>query len=215
MTSLRGVIRECCWRYRAANGDVQLVDRLFMMLVMKPATDVLARSLRRRRLEAAISLSELARRSEISKATLSGLERGVGNPSIDTVWALAQALKISFGDLFEDVEDDAVHLRRIEDVQIVTQEEGFVGRKLLSRQGRGAIEIYVLDLEKGAKRSAAPHSPGVVEHVIVVSGRAEVGPETEPMSLGPGDCLTFSADRPHRYHALSSFARLLSVTDYP
>jgi len=34
----------------------------------------------------------LARSSGVSKATLSGLERGSGNPSVDTVWALARAL---------------------------------------------------------------------------------------------------------------------------
>ena len=33
--------------------------------------------------------------------------------------------------------------------------------------------------------------------------------------LEAGDCLTFSADRPHHYHALDGPARLLSLTDYP
>ena len=33
--------------------------------------------------------------------------------------------------------------------------------------------------------------------------------------LKPGDSVSFAADRPHRYRAVSSSARLLSLTDYP
>jgi transcriptional regulator with XRE-family HTH domain len=182
---------------------------------MQPAAQALARNLKRKRLERAISLSELARVSGVSKATLSGLERGTGNPSVDTVWALAEALNAPFGELFDEDDEDVVQVGRIEDAQIVTEERGFTGRKLLSRQGRGGLEVYVLDLKRGANRNAGPHSPGVVEHVIVVSGRAEVGPDDEPTVVGDGDRVSFSADRPHHYYALGGPARLLSLTDYP
>jgi transcriptional regulator with XRE-family HTH domain len=179
------------------------------------AAHALARSLRRRRLERAISLSELARRAGVSKATLSGLERGNGNPSIDTVWALARALNVPFGELFDGHEDDAVHVHRMHDAQIVTDEDGFQGRRLLSRQRRGGFELYVLELGQGASRDSAAHSPGVVEHVVVIRGRAEVGPDDDPATLEAGDYLTFAADVPHHYHALGAGARLLSLHDYP
>jgi len=182
---------------------------------MQTAARALARNLKRKRLERAISLSELARASGVSKATLSGLERGNGNPSVDTVWALADALNVPFGELFDENDDDVVQVRRIADAQVVTSERGFTGRKLLSRRGRGGVEVYVLDLKRGAKRKSAAHSPGVVEHLIVVSGRAEVGPDDEPTIVGEGDRVTFSADRPHHYSALDGPVRLLSLTDYP
>jgi transcriptional regulator with XRE-family HTH domain len=182
---------------------------------MQPAAQALARSLKRRRLERAISLSELARRANVSKATLSSLERGSGNPSVDTVWALAQALNVPFGGLFDEEDGDAVRVLRLADARVVTDEAGFLGRRLLTRQGRGGLELYLLDLDGGAKRNASAHSPGVLEHVIVVSGRVEVGPDDDAATLEEGDCLTFSADLPHHYHAVDGPARLLSVTDYP
>ena len=132
---------------------------------MQTAARALARNLKRKRLERAISLSELARASGVSKATLSGLERGNGNPSVDTVWALADALNVPFGELFDENDDDVVQVRRIADAQVVTSERGFTGRKLLSRRGRGGVEVYVLDLKRGAKRKSAAHSPGVVDQV--------------------------------------------------
>ena len=47
-------------------------------------------SLRRERARAALSLTELARRAGIAKSTLSQLENGTGNPSIETLWALGK-----------------------------------------------------------------------------------------------------------------------------
>ena len=187
-----------------------------MIVRMQPAAQALARSLKRRRLERAISLSELARRAGVSKATLSSLERGTGNPSVDTVWALAQALNVPFGDLFDGAEDDVIQVHRIEDAQIVTEEDGFLGRRLLSRQGRGGFELYVLELD-GRARSATPRRtrPGVIEHVLVIDGRVEAGPDDDAAALAMGDYLTFAADLPHHYHALAGPARVLPLTDYP
>src|SRR3954468_6912963 len=137
---------------------------------MQTAAQALARNLKRKRLERAISLSELARVSGVSKATLSGLERGNGNPSVDTVWALAHALNVSFGDLFDEDDGDVVQVGRLDDAQIVTAERGFTGRKLLSRQGRGAVEVYVLDLKRGGKRRGAAHPPPGAGARVAVSG---------------------------------------------
>jgi transcriptional regulator with XRE-family HTH domain len=186
-----------------------------MIVRMQPAAQALARSLKRRRLERAISLSELARRAGVSKATLSSLERGSGNPSVDTVWALAKALNVPFGDLFDGAEEDVIKVHRLEDAQIVTEENGFRGRRLLSRQGRGGFELYVLELAAGAKRNAAPHSPGVTEHVLVIDGQVEAGPDDDAATLAAGDYLTFAADLPHHYHSLAGPARVLLLTDYP
>ena len=108
---------------------------------MQSASQALARNLKRKRLERAISLSELARTSGVSKATLSGLERGTGNPSVDTVWALSRALNAPFGELFDENDQDVVKILRIDKAQVVTSERGFIGRKLLGRQGRGGLEV--------------------------------------------------------------------------
>ena len=142
---------------------------------MSEITISLARNLRDIRLQRAMSLSALGRAADISKATLSGLERGTGNPSIDTVWALARALNVPFGALFDGQPDDNVRMTRVADADIVASEDGFVGRRLLTRAGCGDIEVYVLDLDRGARRDAAAHPPGVVEHVMVLKGRATSG----------------------------------------
>jgi transcriptional regulator with XRE-family HTH domain len=68
----------------------------------RPPAVRLARSLRRLRARQAISLNQLARRSGVSTATLSGLEAGRGNPTMATLLALAPALGVSAADLLPE-----------------------------------------------------------------------------------------------------------------
>jgi transcriptional regulator with XRE-family HTH domain len=65
--------------------------------------DTLAANLRRLRIARHLSLSELARATSISKATLSSIENGRANPTIETLAALASALRIPLGELIEEL----------------------------------------------------------------------------------------------------------------
>src|SRR3954449_4762560 len=56
--------------------------------------DVIAASLRRERTRAGLSLTEVANRAGIAKSTLSQLESGSGNPSLETLWALCVTLDV-------------------------------------------------------------------------------------------------------------------------
>jgi len=54
----------------------------------KAPLEVIAASLRRERRRTGLSLTEVARRAGIAKSTLSQLESGTGNPSVETLWAI-------------------------------------------------------------------------------------------------------------------------------
>src|SRR6266571_2876445 len=66
-----------------------------------PPLALIARSIRRERERVGLSLSELAKQAGIAKSTLSQLESGTGNPSVETLWALGVALGVSFSNLVE------------------------------------------------------------------------------------------------------------------
>ena len=63
--------------------------------------ELVAASLKRERTRAGLSLTELARRAGIGKSTLSQLESGEGNPSVETLWALSTALGVQFSALLD------------------------------------------------------------------------------------------------------------------
>jgi transcriptional regulator with XRE-family HTH domain len=61
---------------------------------MTQPISLIAKSLVRERSRTGLSLAEVARRAGIAKSTLSQLESGNGNPSLETLWALCVALDI-------------------------------------------------------------------------------------------------------------------------
>ncbi len=73
-------------------------------------------------------------------------------------------------------------------------------------------DLYLIAAEPGAARDSAPHSPGVVEHVVIGRGCAMVGPAGDPVELGPADYLSYPGDEPHTFRALDpgTFAVLVS-----
>ena len=62
---------------------------------------VLARNLRRLRLERGISQDDLAAEAGMRQALVSAIEVGIANPTLESLDRLATALKIEFAALFE------------------------------------------------------------------------------------------------------------------
>ncbi|MFF4837293.1 helix-turn-helix domain-containing protein [Streptomyces sp. NPDC001315] len=164
--------------------------------------DWIAASLRRERTRTGLSLSELAKRAGIAKSTLSQLEAAGGNPSMETIWALAVALGVPFSVLVEPPAP-AVQVIRAGEGPTVHSEQSSYTATLLSASPPGARrDIYYVWLEPGTVRDSDPHIPGTVEHIVVGAGRVKAGPRGEGVELGPGDYMAYRGDVPHTYEAL-------------
>ncbi|MFY2560254.1 helix-turn-helix domain-containing protein [Corallococcus terminator] len=176
--------------------------------------DAIAIALRRERERADVSLSELARRANLSKSTLSQLEAGSGNPSIETLWALAVALGVPFSRLVDPPTREVRVIRAGEGAAIRSEQAHFTGIMLSACPPGARRDIYVINLEPGASRHAQPHIPGSVEHLVVSKGRLRAGPTDATVELGPGDYATFSGDVPHTYEALSPHTVAVMVMEH-
>jgi transcriptional regulator with XRE-family HTH domain len=164
----------------------------------------IAAALRRERGRLNLSLAELARRAGIAKSTLSQLETGAGNPSVETLWALAVALGVPFSRLVEAPTPPVRVIRAGGAPRIRSAHADFHAALLSASAPTARRDIYLLELEPGGGRDADAHLPGSVEHLIVVAGRLRTGPLDAQVVLEPGDYATFSAERPHRYEALAA-----------
>ncbi|MFF8094554.1 helix-turn-helix domain-containing protein [Streptomyces sp. NPDC016675] len=168
----------------------------------RPPLDWIAASLRRERTRSGLSLSELAKRAGVAKSTLSQLEGASGNPSVETLWALAVALDVPFSTLVEPPAAAVRVIRAGEGPQVGSERADYTATLLSSSPSGVRRDLYHLRAEPGAARESEPHLPGTVEHLVVGSGRLLAGPRGESVELGPGDYLTYRGDVPHTYEAL-------------
>ena len=157
------------------------------------------RRLRALRTERGLSLSELARRAGLGKGTLSELETGRRNPTLDTLFAVTSALRLPLSAALPDgpaappdATGDAVDAWLVET--------------------RPGADVYRLAVRPGRVQRSDPHARGVREQVLVVAGRLRVA--DGGTVLGPGDVVDYAGDAPHVWEALEPVSAVL-VMRYP
>ncbi|MDW3845272.1 XRE family transcriptional regulator [Micromonospora sp. BRA006-A] len=166
------------------------------MTAAAPADDRGAREVGRRirslRTERGVSLSELARLAGVGKATLSGLENGVRNPRLETLYAITAQLGVPLTAVLA-TPDHAPTVRG-----------AAVGATLLEvfDDRAATYELYRMRVAPGPAQLSPAHSSGVTEHVTVFSGVLRAGPVDAPLTAGPGGYLRWTSDVPHTYAAV-------------
>lgn len=175
---------------------------------------VIAESLRRERARTGLSLTEVAHRAGVAKSTLSQLESGSGNPSIETLWALCVALNMPFSRLLDPPRPNVHVIRAGEGPRLAAEHADYSATLLAVSPPNSRRDLFRITAEPGHARVSDPHMPGCTEHVLLGSGRALVGPVEAPVELGPGDYICYPGDAPHVFEALASGTWATLVNEY-
>lgn len=161
----------------------------------------IAREVRALRRARGWSLGLLAERAGLSKTNVAKIETGDGNPSIETLLRLADALDITIGTLLAADRPAGTDVVRVADAAFVRSESGLRGRGLWSDGRNRRVETHELLLEPGADYHSKPHPPGTEELIVCVAGSLMTGPEGHEVQLHERDAARFRADLAHRYHS--------------
>jgi DNA-binding XRE family transcriptional regulator/quercetin dioxygenase-like cupin family protein len=138
-----------------------------------------------------LSLGALATAAGIGKGSLSELENGTRNPTLSTLYAVADALDVPLAALLDGRPGAQV------------ASPGISARLLdVHDSGQGIVEVYHLVLTPGPAHRSSAHGPGVAEHLLVTSGRARAGREGDERELGVGESAAWISDVAHTYAAL-------------
>lgn len=144
-----------------------------------------------------MTVTELARRAEVSTGLISQVERELSDPSLVTVRKIARALDIPLFSLFEEAEPDDVAVVR-KDRRMSVQSPGGIAYSRISA-GRGRLEVLHGVLTPGGASAAEPWSHPSEECVLVTVGRLVVEVAGQEYPLGVGDSSQFDSRLPHRY----------------
>jgi transcriptional regulator with XRE-family HTH domain len=175
---------------------------------------LIAASIRRERERAGLSMAELARRAGVGKSTLSQLEAGLGNPGVETLWALATALGVPFSRLVDPPRGQVRVVRAGEGPVTFAEQASYAATLLASCPPGARRDIYWIASQPGPPRRSQPHAPGTVEHVMIAAGRALAGPSDDPVRLEPGDYIAYPGDAPHIFEALEPGTTAVLVLEY-
>ena len=179
-----------------------------------PPIAAIAAALQQERRRVGLSLAEVSRRAGIAKSTLSQLESGTGNPSLETLWALSVTLDVPFSRLVEPAKQSVRLIRAGEGPRFASDRADYSATLLASSPPNARRDIYLVAADVGEPRRSDPHSPGVVEHVVLSAGRALVGPVGEAVELFPGDYVAYPGDVLHIFEAMEANTMAVMITEH-
>jgi len=143
------------------------------------------------------TIDELSRRAGVSGGRISQIERGLANPSFDTLWKLAGALEIPLGSFFQGpAAEGRTLVRRDERKRLVLPHDDLV-YELLTPDLRGALEVFRFHVPPGFDNSARPITHRGEECIHLLEGSLAVSVDGREYVLEDGDSVTYEATLPH------------------
>lgn len=141
-------------------------------------------NLKQLRTERGLTLGQLSSLAGISKAMLSELEKGNANPTINTLWKIANGLKVPYTRLMEGAEPTATLVRR-EEVFPQTEEGGHYRVFCYFPGGsQRNFELFYMELDphgSNTSRRAPGPAPGVHLSAARGTGGGDRGRDLPPL----------------------------------
>lgn len=164
---------------------------------MDNLSNVIAENLKRIREEKKLSLDAVAKLSGVSKSMLGQIEHSDVNPTVSTLWKIANGLKISFSEFINHAESN---VELIDTNNIEPLIEGKVKiYPTFPFDSTRRFEIYYLEFDRNGYFSTEPHLQGTQEFITVFVGELTVVIGDKKFVVKSGKAIRFKADIPHSY----------------
>lgn len=146
-----------------------------------------------------ISLSDLAKRSGVSKSVVSRIEAGLTSPTAVMLAKLAEGMTVSLSSLLRGDMGPPVHIQQAAEQPIYSDPKtGLVRRTLSPVSPDALVEIVHNSLPARKTTGKFPaHALGTQEHIVVQTGKIEVTVGKRVFTLQAGDAAQFAADSEH------------------
>ncbi|WP_432279535.1 helix-turn-helix domain-containing protein [Nocardia carnea] len=140
------------------------------------------------------TLSELARRTGLSAAHLSRLEKGIRQPSIGALLQLARCYELTLGQLVGEEVSEPYHLVRSASAGRLYKTDS-ASYRVLSGPG---LPVSVVEVVIASGQVSGTVSHRGLEWLHVLSGAIDLSIERDVLILDEGDSIQFDAGRQHQ-----------------
>lgn len=146
-----------------------------------------------------LSLSELSEQSGVAKSIISQIERNETNPTLATIWRLAQALDVSIDKVLQGAEDEPfVENTSKGDRPILISDDGRCRLAIIGWiKTVEWLQWYDFQADGGGVLESDAHQRGSIESLSVLDGELEVAVGGRVERAKAGDTLRYRCDRPH------------------
>ena len=145
-----------------------------------------------------LTLRQLSERTGLTESFLSQVERDLTSPSIASLQRIANALGLTIGRLFEDVEAPGRVVRRHERRRVAYPGLRSVD-EFLTRDRSGRLQLILSTIEPGGGTGDEAYVHESDEEVVVVlDGELELWVGDERYDLREGDAIAYPSRVPHR-----------------
>lgn len=146
----------------------------------------------------ALTLAQLAERCNLTISTLSQIERGQSDPTLNSLRSIAWALAIPMFQLVISSPRPDLVVRRADRPTIRTQ-EGHVAYQRVAADGAVSFEVLSAIFPPGRADPPVAGGHPYEECVVVQRGQIVVTVADQQFTLEDGDSITIDRDVPHRY----------------
>ena len=146
-----------------------------------------------------LSLSELSEHSGVAKSIISQIDRNETNPTLATIWRLAQALDVSIERVLQGAEDEPFLEKSSKgETPILVSDDGKCRLAIVGWiKTVEWLQWYLFSADPGGQLASDPHQRGSVESLSVLEGELEVEVAGVIEIARAGDTLRYRCDRPH------------------
>lgn len=175
---------------------------------------IIASNLKRLRGERNLSLSKLSELSGVSKVMLGQIERGESNPTINTIWKIANGLKVPYTYIIDEHKPNIILVRKEDALSQCSEDGKYRILHYFSTNSKRNFELFKVELDDKSSYCSNGHLERTEEYILVFEGELIIDTENKKYILHSGDSIQFDSSKPHTYINNSDSVVKMTIINY-
>ncbi|MDD3028594.1 MAG: XRE family transcriptional regulator [Erysipelotrichaceae bacterium] len=177
---------------------------------------IIATNLKNLRLERNLSLGQLANLCDVSKVMLSQIEKGDSNPTINTIWKIANGLKVPYSSLLEQPAQQTSIVQKAQLTPQVDDQDHYRIYCFYPNTPHRNFELFQIELDSNHRHESAGHGENTQEFIMVIEGELTLEVANQIHTIKKDEAINFDAANAHSYKASSKeMVKAVLINFYP